>query len=189
VTTGSGSILEGWLMLLAGIAFVACVWTVRRQHLRWPGARTGRVTRLSQAQEEDERELRVGLVDLCERVDDSLNRLESQSEVRISRLEQLLAAADERINGLGRLQQDASAQAVVGPRNDRSADSPAAGLTAEASASTAALESEPPAVSSRTKRIHEMADEGLPAIKIAEAVAVPLGEVELVLNLRRFGVG
>jgi hypothetical protein len=34
-----------------------------------------------------------------------------------------------------------------------------------------------------------MADKGVSAIKIAETVAVPLGEVEVALNLRRFAGG
>lgn len=43
----------------------------------------------------------------------------------------------------------------------------------------------PPPVDPRLQRIYELADSGTAAIKIAEMIGLPLGEVEIILNLRR----
>jgi hypothetical protein len=154
--------------------------------------RTKRAAGGSRAVEENEQELRSELADLCQRVDESLNRLDSQSQARIARLEKLLRAADDRISRLEYLnQQTPEPPARADDRGlQQPATLPATDSVADVSATTTApLEPEPEACSSGRRRIYEMADKGLPAIKIAEAVAAPLGEVELVLNLRRFAAG
>ncbi len=38
----------------------------------------------------------------------------------------------------------------------------------------------------RRQRVYEMADQGTPAITIADTLRIPLGEVELLLNLRKY---
>jgi len=141
-----------------------------------------------------------GILELCGRFEELVNRLEAQWEARISRLEQVVAAMDGRVGQLECLKQPLAESAVAEPpeRAERPVDSPAV-HTSEPAASIVAEPAPESGVTSKSvpaadvwpemQRIYEMADRGVSAIKIAETLAVPLGEVELALNLRRFAGG
>ncbi len=200
MSNGGSGILEGGLVLLAGMAVLACGWTVWRQRLRlrWPRAASGRG---GGTQLREERELQAGLVDVCERVDSALDRFERQSEARMSRLRELLKEADKRISRLEVLAQngrqkpsgqrprrgDAHEVAATDELPGGASSRPASSVQQEVSGRCA--ESEIGGVADApvlVQRIYELADQGLSGIKIAEAIHAPLGEVELALNLRRF---
>lgn len=93
------------------------------------------------------------------------DRLAGELEARSARLEKLLAEADRRVR-------DLEAARDAGPRE-------------------AAPVVVMPAARSRVEpmhaRVHELADQGLTPIQIAESTGVPTGQVELVLALRRAG--
>ena len=196
----SGSILEGGLILLAVLAVVACALTVRRQHSLWPTARRKHAAASSEAGGNADPELGRGILELCGRFEELVNRLEAQWEARISRLEQVVAAMDGRVGQLECLKQPLAVNTVaeLPEPAEQPVDSPlvyesepAASILAEPALESGVTSKSVPAadVWPEMQRIYEMADRGVSAIKIAETVAVPLGEVELALNLRRFAGG
>lgn len=84
--------------------------------------------------------------------------LAAQMDRQAARLERLIAEADERIRRLERL----------------------SAAAAEPRAPTVVDHSDP-----LSRRVYELADEGLPPVEIARALSQPTGKVELILALRQ----
>ena len=117
--------------------------------------------------------------ELMVQLEDLSRRITAQVDTRFAKLEVVAREADERI---------ASLKALLA-RADRIEDAPA-----DDEQPPAAAQPPPPTRpvrptltrDERVRRVHELADRGVAPIKIAEEVAMPLGEVELLLNLRQF---
>ncbi|MFH1749036.1 MAG: hypothetical protein ABIG44_18550 [Planctomycetota bacterium] len=104
--------------------------------------------------------------ELLLQLEDISRRINAQLDTKFVKLETVVRDADARIARLEKLTSQApDLTTAVSPRADTATDSSA----------------NPP-----TQRIYELADAGQSPTQIAEAVALPLGEVELVLNLRGF---
>ena len=134
----------------------------------------------------------------CER-----RRINGQFDARVAEMQQILAEADQRIAELRslidesrRLAEPASEVSSRRPQSERPADQthapvvPPSPETLEAARSpkgppsVQAASPPSPAVDPRG-RIYAFADEGLTPVQIAQRTGRPVGEVELILNLRR----
>lgn len=110
---------------------------------------------------------------------DKLSRdVGGQIETRFARLERIIADADKRIAAL-RILLDA-AKSAGATLNVQDPTAPSGATPAPANPSDAA----PATVESRTRRIYELADQGMTADQIARQLDQHAGEVELILNLR-----
>lgn len=144
--------------------------------------------------------------ELLTQLEEVSRRINAQAETQLAKLTAAIAAADARLARLERPLTTRSAARVVAaagratPPPAPLAPPPVAAPDAlgQPESESSAAESppapppQPPASSSesrdaRRQRIYELADTGTTPITIADTLQVPLGEVELVLNLRRFG--
>jgi hypothetical protein len=158
----SGAIDNGLLILLGALCLVILsVSLLRRLQHRRVTARD--LTREQRARLRDQQELQGSLEELLVQLEETAARINAQIDARLTRLEAALQAADERV---GRL------------------DAPSCGARPAALASTPP----PPPLpgTSKSQRVRELADKGTSALAIADALAMPIGEVELILNLRGF---
>jgi hypothetical protein len=161
--SGVGYALGALCLVMLSVGFL------RYTRDRRAGARD--LTREERARLRDQQRVREGMEELLGQLEEVTRRIDADVDARITRLEGLLKAADERIRSLQR--------SNVAPAA-READ-PA---TAEADSSEAGGQGG--AQAARKQRIYEMADTGASAITIADRLRLPVGEVELILNVRRF---
>ncbi len=162
MTLGTGSATDsGLLVLLGGLCLVILTVSVyRRAQQRRASARD--LTREQRARLRDQQELRKSMEDLLGQLEEAAVRINAHIDDRTARLDAALRAADERIARLG----IASPQPPVPDAHERT----------------------PPAepLPARSRRVCELADRGTPSIAIADALKMPVGEVELILNLRNY---
>jgi hypothetical protein len=145
------------------------VGVLRYTRDRRAGARD--LTREQRARLRDQQQVRQAMEELLAQLEEVTRRIDTDVDTRFAKLEGLLRAADERIRVL---QKSNDAPAV------RQVDPPTAG----ANSSEGGGQAEPP--EARKQRIYELVDAGASAITIADRLHLPVGEVELILNLRRF---
>jgi len=176
---------------------------LRRSQQRQATAR--QVAREQVARLRDQRELHQSMDDLLVQLEEVSRRVSAQVDTRFAKLEAVIREADERIARLEQLFADSAPrkaaphrptalQADATPRDGvASADStPQESGTqevtmprgAQSTASSSCVG--PGTYQQRRQRVYEMADAGASAIVIADALQMPLGEVELLLNLRNF---
>ena len=105
---------------------------------------------------------RRALEDLMADAEELTGRLAANLDAKAARLERLIAQADERLN---RLEDRAAAESR--PRPERRP-----GLTTD--------DTDP-----LNRRVYDLADRGLPPVEIAKQLSQQVGQVELILNLRR----
>jgi len=195
-TTGGVTVL-----LLALGAALGVVTVLRWQQFRLrPGREALRERKL---REHDQRRLRQSLDDLLVELDEASRRVSALVDATLARLEARVRDADERIARLEHLlaqadpeQAAGAAQRDVGGEAGYSADFPAAcgpGSPRPSEAGngpasrTATGQTDPAAPAApRVQRVYELIDAGRKPIEVAAALGVPLGEVELILNLRRY---
>lgn len=104
------------------------------------------------------------LEDLVSDAEELTGRLAASLDAKAARIERLIAQADER---LGRLENQSLSEAR--PRPDRR------------NAQQAGVEDTGPL----NRRVYDLADRGLPPVEIAKQLSQQVGQVELILNLRR----
>lgn len=152
------------------------------------------LTREQRARLRDQGQLRESMEQLLQQLEEVSRRINTQAEGQISRLERLVTEADERIEQLERLS-PAGAVPIPNRRPKTRAAEPKSveagriGRVVESicSAGSKCAPEPPPAVSQpRRARVYELADTGADAATIADTLQLPLGEVELMLNLRRY---
>ncbi len=127
------------------------------------------VTRGQTAHLREERELRQAMEALLAQLEDVSRRINAQTDTRIAKLEALLREADARTGGP--------------PDSTSSRDVALKTASVAASRVAPAPERRP----QRFARVYELADSGTAPLAIADTLQVPVGEVELILNLRKFG--
>jgi len=184
LTDGVGYALGALCLVLLSVG----VW-----RYSWERRATAReVTREQRARLRDLDRIRKSMEELLQRLEESARQIDAQAEQRINALQALMREVDERIAQLQ------AVRTVTSPGTAVSTSSPASQpplvtipphqpVSPPAPASRSALtETEAQDVLRRRQSICEWADAGTPRPRIAEMLGVPLGEVELVLNLREF---
>ncbi len=158
----SGAIDNSLLVLLGVLCLVILSVSLLRQ-LQHRRVTARDLTREQRARLRDQQELQGSLEELLVQLEETAARINAQIDARLTRLEAAIRAADERV---GRL------------------DDPVRGQRFGALPTTPP----PPAEASapKSQRVCELADKGTSALAIADALAMPIGEVELILNLRSY---
>ena len=198
--------MDNTLYLLGGlIALVLmAVGLLRRAQSRGVSARD--VTREQRARLREQRDVQQSMDELLTQLEEVSRRINAQAETQLAKLTAAIEAADARLARLERpltIRSAARAVATAGratpppaplpPPPVAAPDAPGPPESAPSAAeSPPTMTPQPPTPSSesrdaRRQRIYELADAGTTPITIADTLQVPLGEVELVLNLRRFG--
>lgn len=155
---------DNYLYLLLGLlclVMLSVAWW-RRSRERRVTARE--VTREQVARLRDQDEIRQSMEVLLSQLEEVSRRVSAQVDTELAKLTALIGQADERI---AQLQGRPDMRAVT--------------------SSPPPVRNSPPARTERCARIYELADVGTPPLTIADTLQLPLGEVELVLNLRKFG--
>jgi len=184
LTDGVGYALGALCLVLLSVG----VW-----RYSWERRATAReVTREQRARLRDLDRIRKSMEELLQRLEESARQIDAQAEQRINALQALMREVDERIAQL-RVVPTAnppSGEVLASSVASRPASvtlPPHQPVSPPAPASRSALtETEAQDVLRRRQSICEWADAGTPRPRIAEMLGVPLGEVELVLNLREF---
>jgi hypothetical protein len=137
---------------------------------------TGRdLTRAQLARLREQREVQQSMEELLGQLEEASDRINAQLDARFAKLEELIAAADER----------------CGRPSGPDPAIPASTLAAlEPSPAAPAAEPSKPqscdGLETRRRRILELADAGTAPAAIADALHAPIGEIELMLNLHSF---
>lgn len=184
---------SGMYLLLAVLCLVmlsVSLW--RRTRDRQTTARD--VTRDQLARLRDQRELKVSMDELLVQLEEVSRRINAQVDTRFMKLESVVRDADERIARLEALTQAPdpnSPETSQKPRNHEptTPSLPQNGTSTTPTTSAESQSEDPPARQSfreRRQRICEMSDAGAAPMTIADALRIPLGEVELVLSMRDF---
>ncbi len=171
--------LDSTLLCVLGLLCLVlmAVTLLRRWQFRRIAARD--ITRDDRGRLRQQRELHQSLTELAAQLEGLSRRLENQAEVQLAKLSAALAAADERIKRLG------AAPPVP--------DVPSAAPPVTSGRGGASPDLRDPRLALGTRlenvirqRVYELADLGRTPGTIADTLHVPIGEVELLLNLRAF---
>ncbi len=186
---------NGFFLLLAMLCLVMLsVAMLRRSQQRQATARE--VTREHMARLRDQHNLRGSMDDLLVQLEEVARRVNAQVDTRFAKLEAVIHDADQRIARLERLTgrvttpehlPTGSGPAAPSPTGPEVAPPPPDGEHA----APPPIASAPPRCPStppgeRRRRIYDLADQGTSALVIADALQMPIGEVELILSLRKF---
>lgn len=115
---------------------------------------------------------------------DKLSRdVSGQIETRFTKLEQIINDADKRIAAL-RILLDAAKNAGASLGHVDATPPETANVGPRVKSADTNSAAAPTPMESRTRRIYELADQGLSAMQIAQQLEQHAGEVELILNLR-----
>ena len=171
-----------WAILAGTLALIlAAVTMLRRHQFRTTSLRD--MAREQLARLRDQREVQAALDDLLVQLEEVSRRVAAQVETRYAKLECVIRDADQRI---ARLEALSRAAPPGPPPAAEPAFQPGLAAAAVAPPVAPAAPGAPAAPrSERFRRIYEMADAGTSALAIADALQIPLGEVELILGLRR----
>lgn len=168
---------NGFFLLLVMLCLVMIsVAMLRRSQQRQATARE--VTREQLARLRDQRDIRFSMDELLVQLEEVARRVSAQVDTRFAKLEAVIREADERIARLEKL----TGHSPPAPAPASAAD--AAGPTQMAEPPHAADRPKPS--NERQRRIYELADQGTSSLVIADALQMPVGEVELILSLRTF---
>ncbi len=170
-------------VLLVLCAIIIMVVLLRRHQFR---SATGRdVAREQLARIRDQNKLRHSMDELLVQLEEASRRVGAQIDTKFAKLETVIRDADDR---LGRLEH------VLGRLDNRPSRPPAPAGSAPRTAQEGCSQSSDPVPSGhppaeradpRFRRVYELVDAGASPIKAAEQLGMPLGEVELILNLRK----
>jgi septal ring factor EnvC (AmiA/AmiB activator) len=144
--------------LLLGILGLVLVGValLRRAQLR--GVTLREATRAQRTMQRGQHDVTKSLAELLTQLEEVSRRIDAQVETQLTKLQAALDAADQRVAQL-------TAKPGAAPPTPDPADTDPA---------------------TRRRRVYELADSGTVPISIAETLRLPLGDVELLLNLRRF---
>lgn len=197
LTADSGMLAATWLAILAMTAVAALVVYLRRAQVGGRPFCRRRCAAPHGAEEVEGADL-AELVERIERVSQEAGR---QIDAHCARLEELIPRAQECIAGLDAALSAASPPVpprsrplVSAPRPSRRAAQPPPPEFPQTSKAEGGCATASPQQSGRLDhgpdprafRVCELAAAGRSAIQIAEELGMPLGEVELVLNIRHF---
>lgn len=200
---------KGMLSLLMMLSAIAIMLILMRRH-QFRSATRRDVSREQIARLRDQRNLQQSMDELLLQIEEMSRQVSAQLDTKYAKLELVIRDADERIarleNLLGRREtaaapvaaapsgtMDSTRAANVSRAREKTRSVIAATdrqTFAEASPASGTSGGKPPISREnddpRFKQIYDLADAGHTPIQTAEALALPLGEVELILNLRKF---
>jgi hypothetical protein len=188
-------------LLLVLCATVIMVVLLRRHQFRSTTRRE--MSRDQVARIRDQHKLRHSMDELLVELEEVSRRVGAQVDTKFAKLETVIRDADERIARLERVlgrqggsgkppgrtaSRDEPLQSVTPAAGQPASTEPAARANSHSprhqragSPTTPNQPSDP-----RFRRVYELIDAGATPIKAAEELGLPLGEVELILNLREF---
>jgi TolA-binding protein len=184
-----------FLLLVVLCLVILSVSMLRRSQQR--GATARELSREQLARLRDQRDVRASMDELLVQLEDLSRRINAQVDTRFLKLETVIQQADQRIARLEQLTGSKSRR----PADSTPARSPSSPPTSFAGTekprpeppdaalcSDSANQSPAPAESreQRRQRVYDLADTGTTPITIADMLRMPLGEVELILSLRKF---
>lgn len=175
--------LQNGLIILAaalGLTFFSLSLT-RRAQRRAAASRHESRTQSDSLREQSR--LHSSMDGLLLQLEDISRRINAQIDTKFVKLETVVRDADDRI---ARLEGLLSGNAPTGPTAPAPGPQPAEGTGVADFSSAEPAPSGQRSPNDRSQRIYELADGGMTPIKIAEALGLPMGEIELVLNLRSF---
>lgn len=176
---------NGFFLLLAMLCLVMLsVAMLRRSQQRQATARE--VTREHMARLRDQHNLRGSMDDLLVQLEEVARRVNAQVDTRFAKLEAVIHDADQRIARLEQLTGQVTS-GTASPTGPEVAPQPPNGELAAPPPTVSApprCPATPPG--ERRRRIYDLADQGTSALVIADALQMPIGEVELILSLRKF---
>ena len=163
------------VLVLAGTTMMLMM--LRRHQFRRV---TGRdVAREQLARLRDQKEVRNSMDELLLQLEQLQRNVNAQLDTKFARLEQVIADADDRIRTLQQLQ---GGQPV--PVQPSAAEAYAEDLQRPLAREGSGPSQEP--LTEEHRRVYAMHDAGSTPLEVAEALGLPLGEVEVILQLRRF---
>ena len=116
--------------------------------------------------------------ELLIQLEEMARRINAQVDTKFAKLDRVVMDADERLAkleaALGRADRLAIESSASGGCESSGADAQAAPVLADHPTDT------------RHAGVYDLADAGKPPLEIAERLGMPLGEVEVILNLRNF---
>lgn len=201
ILSASDNASNGMMMVLLVLCATTIMIMLLRRH-QFRGV-TGRdMARDHLARIRDQHKLRESMDQLLVELEEVSRRVGAQVDTKFVKLETVIRDADDRIarleDLLAGLERRGRSASPAHRRDERSR--PAAPTAKEPTAATPARQAtnkndgagstptgHPPAepTDSRFRRVYELVDAGASPIKAAEQLGMPLGEVELILNLRR----
>lgn len=171
------------VMVLAGTTVMLMM--LRRHQFRRV---TGRdVTRAQFARLRDQTEVRNSMDTLLLQLEQLQREINAQLDTKFTRLETVIHDADQRIAQLQRLQAGEAALDAAAPEPG----TPSAAVPDRGPEPVEAAP-DPPRPASRApkteeqRRVFELHDAGNTPVQVAEALGLPLGEVQVMLQLREF---
>jgi len=196
-----------WVPLLAFLGVALLLIQLRRHQFRTTTARD--VTRDQSARLRDQRGIQQGMDSLLLQLEELSRRINAQVDTKFLKLETVIRDADDRIARLEHLleQSGQPGTRTTGSVNAQErkpvsepagephptalpprASNPPPGASKSSAPTAGASEPAQPVAppDPRVGRVHELADAGQQPINIAEELDMPLGEVQLILNLRDF---
>jgi hypothetical protein len=191
VSVSDGTSNSMMMLVLVLAATVIMIMLLRRHQFRASTQRD--LGREQLARIREQRGLRQSMDELLLQLEDVSRRVGAQVDTKFAKLETVIRDADERIDRLERIlgrpatgngSPDAARdQPDAKPRQAAPPAQPTHQAGGRASASRKLPATEP--TDPRVARVYELVDAGATPIKAAEQLGLPLGEVELILNLRK----
>lgn len=205
--TSSGGMMT---LLLVLSAVTIMIMLLRRHQFRTTSSRSVAREQLNRLR--DQKQLRASLDDLLIQLEEVAREVGGQIDTKFAKLEAVVRDADERIAELRRLAEQVEAgrqrelnatppdlASMMSRPEETARDAAPSGVESseDPPRKRARVEAPPPPATARRsptsnlpppplfQKIYERADSGMPTIKIAESLHMTLGEVELILNLRR----
>lgn len=169
-----GALDSGMALLLVVLCLtMLSVSVLRRSRERTVTSRD--LTREQRARQRDQHDLQFSMDALLVQLEEVSRKINAQVDTRFAKLEAVIRDADARIARLQALQgEGAPTEVVIIQTPDP--QSPEKQPPARQHASAA----------ERKQRIYELSDAGNTALTIADALSLPVGEVELILSLRQY---
>ena len=195
-----------FLFALVGVSILLLM--LRRMQMRKPKASSPRQAAHNQVADiRDQQRMHTAVDDMLVQLEEASRRVGADLDTRFMKLEAVIRDADERIARLEELSSGAPARtdhpkpsaparpaptvtikgATLPKSNGRDAATAAPVTTPTPAKRPVTPRSEqPPGVDARYTSVCQMIDGGATAIETAEKLGLPLGEVELIINLRNY---
>lgn len=182
---------NGMMMLLLVLCATVIMIVLLRRH-QFRGATQRDLGREQLARVRDQRNLHRSMDELLLQLEDLSRRVGAQVDTKFTKLETVIRDADDRLarleHVLGKLKHGSRPPCAAA---DLKRKPPMTVTVAKPPPSAKALpadtEERPPAkpADPRSQRVYELVDAGASPLEAAEEVELPLGEVELILSLRK----